>query len=44
VFVDGRWFVIHEEAPSEKSGEKKSADDDDGSRLKQSQQADGVGR
>src|SRR5271168_4347401 len=26
VFVDGRWFVIHEEAPLEKPGEKKSAD------------------
>src|ERR1700723_636792 len=44
VFVDGRWFVIHEEAPPEKSGEKKSADDDDGVRSKHSQQAEGVGR
>ena len=44
VFVDGRWFVIHEEAPPEKSGEKKSADDDDGSRSKHSRQAEGVGR
>jgi imidazolonepropionase-like amidohydrolase len=32
VFVDGRWFVIHEQAPPEKSGEK------------QAQQAEGVGR
>jgi imidazolonepropionase-like amidohydrolase len=44
VFVDGRWFVIHEEAPPEKSGEKKSADDDGGARSKESQQAEGVGR
>jgi hypothetical protein len=43
VFVDGRWFVIHEEAPPEKPGEKKSADDDDGSSL-HSHQVEGVGR
>jgi imidazolonepropionase-like amidohydrolase len=44
VFVDGRWFLVHEEAPPEKPGEKKSAEDDDGARSKQSQQAEGVGR
>ena len=44
VFVDGRWFVIHEETSPEKSGEKKSADDDDGTRLKQSRQVEGAGR
>jgi len=44
VFVDGRWFVIHEETPPEKPGEKKSADDDDGTRLKQSRQVEGAGR
>jgi Amidohydrolase family len=44
VFVDGRWFVIHEEAPPGNPGEKKSADDDDGARSKHSQQAEGVGR
>jgi imidazolonepropionase-like amidohydrolase len=44
VFVDGRWFVIHEEAPPEKAGEKKSADDDDRASAAHSQQAEGVGR
>jgi hypothetical protein len=30
VFVDGRWFQIHEEAaPPEKPGDKKSSDDGD---------------
>jgi imidazolonepropionase-like amidohydrolase len=43
VFVDGRWFPIHEEAPPEKPGEKKSADDD-GASSKQSQHVAGVGR
>ena len=27
-FVDGRWFEIHEEIPPEKSGDKKTSDDD----------------
>jgi imidazolonepropionase-like amidohydrolase len=44
VFVDGRWFVIHEETPPEKPGEKKSADDDDGASSEQSQHVAGVGR
>jgi imidazolonepropionase-like amidohydrolase len=44
VFVDGRWFVIHEEAPPEKTGEKKSADDDDGGSAAHSHQVEGVGR
>ena len=44
VFVDGRWFVIHEEAPPEKPGEKKSGDDDDGASAVHSQQVEGVGR
>jgi imidazolonepropionase-like amidohydrolase len=44
VFVDGRWFLIHEETPPEKPGEKKSVDDDDGARSKQSRQAEGAGR
>jgi len=44
VFVDGRWFVIHEEAPPEKPGEKKSGDDDDGASAAHSQQVEGVGR
>jgi imidazolonepropionase-like amidohydrolase len=44
VFVDGRWFLIHEETPPEKPGEKKSVDDDDGARSKQSRQAEGTGR
>jgi imidazolonepropionase-like amidohydrolase len=44
VFVDSRWFVIHEEAPPEKPGEKKSADDDDGAAAAHSQQVEGVGR
>jgi imidazolonepropionase-like amidohydrolase len=44
VFVDGQWFVVHEEAPPEKTGEKKSADDDDGARSKHSLQTEGVGR
>jgi len=44
VFVDGRWFVIHEETPPEKSGEKKSADDDDGGSAAHAHQVEGVGR
>jgi imidazolonepropionase-like amidohydrolase len=44
VFVDGRWFVVHEEAPPEKPGEKKSADDDDGAAAAHSNHAEGVGR
>jgi len=45
VFVDGRWFVIHEEAPPEKPGEKKSEDDDGaGATAAQSHSVEGVGR
>jgi imidazolonepropionase-like amidohydrolase len=43
MFVDGRWFVIHEEAPPGKTAEKKSADDDGGSAA-HSHQVEGVGR
>ena len=43
VFVDGRWFEIHEEAAPEKPGEKKP-EDDDGARAKQAKGAEGVGR
>jgi imidazolonepropionase-like amidohydrolase len=43
VFVDGRWFVIHEEAPPEKPGEKKSADDE-ATAAGQSHHVEGVGR
>jgi imidazolonepropionase-like amidohydrolase len=43
VFVDGRWFVIHEETSPEKTGEKKPGDDD-GARSRQSQHVEGVGR
>jgi imidazolonepropionase-like amidohydrolase len=43
MFVDGRWFVVHEEAPPEKPGEKKSADDD-GASAAQSNHVEGVGR
>jgi imidazolonepropionase-like amidohydrolase len=44
VFVDGHWFLIHEETPPEKPGEKKSADDDDGKATAHSQQVEGAGR
>ncbi len=44
VFVDGRWFEIHEETPPEKSGAKKSADDDDGGSAAHAHQVEGVGR
>jgi len=43
VFVDGRWFVIHEEAPPEKPGEKKSADDE-AAAAGQAHHVEGVGR
>ena len=43
VFVDGRWFVIHEEAPLEKPGEKKSADDE-AAAAGQAHHVEGVGR
>jgi imidazolonepropionase-like amidohydrolase len=42
VFVDGRWFVVHEEASPEKPGEKKPADDDGA--AAQSNHVEGVGR
>lgn len=43
VFVDGKWFEIHEEAPAAKPDEKKSGGDDDlgGAR---SREIEGVGR
>jgi imidazolonepropionase-like amidohydrolase len=43
VFVDGRWFPIHEEAAPEKPGEKKS-EADDGAGARQAKGAEGVGR
>jgi len=43
VFVDGRWFVVHEETPPEKPGEKKPADDD-GAAAARSNHVEGVGR
>jgi len=43
VFVDGRWFVVHEETPPEKPGEKKPADDD-GAAAARSNHVAGVGR
>jgi imidazolonepropionase-like amidohydrolase len=43
VFVDGRWFVVHEETPPEKAGEKKPADDD-GAAAARSNHVEGVGR
>lgn len=43
VFVDGRWFQIHEEAAPEKPGEKKP-EDDDGAGSRQAMGGEGVGR
>ncbi len=43
VFVDGRWFQIHEEAAPAKPGEKKP-EDDGGARSKQAKGGEGVGR
>jgi adenine deaminase len=43
VFVDGRWFEIHEEAPAEKPGEGKK-DDDSGSSGKRKASSAEVGR
>ena len=43
VFVDGRWFVIHEEPPAEKPEDKKSPGDD-GAGAARSQHVEGVGR
>jgi imidazolonepropionase-like amidohydrolase len=43
VFVDGRWFEIHEEAAPEKSGEKKP-EDDDGAGSGQAKGVERVGR
>jgi imidazolonepropionase-like amidohydrolase len=43
VFVDGRWFQIHEEAAPEKPGEKKP-EDDEGAGSRQVQGGEGVGR
>jgi imidazolonepropionase-like amidohydrolase len=43
VFVDGRWFEIHEEAAPEKPGEKKPGDDD-GTGSGQAKGGEGVGR
>jgi imidazolonepropionase-like amidohydrolase len=43
VFVDGRWFEVHEEPAPEKPGEKKP-DSDDGARARQAKGVEGVGR
>jgi hypothetical protein len=43
VFVDGRWFEIHEEAPPAKPGDKKPADDAQGTGVR-SREIEGVGR
>jgi hypothetical protein len=43
VFVDGRWFEIHEEAAPEKPGEKKP-EDADGAGSRQAKGSEGVGR
>ena len=43
VFVDGRWFQIHEEAESEKPGDKKP-EDDDGAKSRRAKGGEGVGR
>jgi hypothetical protein len=43
VFVDGRWFQIHEEAALEKPGEKKP-EDGDGARARKAKGVEGVGR
>jgi hypothetical protein len=43
VFVDGKWFEIHEEAPPAKPDEKKSGDDDEAGAAA-SREIEGVGR
>jgi Amidohydrolase family len=43
VFVDGKWFEIHEEAPAAKPDEKKSDGDDEAGGAA-SREIDGVGR
>ncbi|MGD0543322.1 MAG: amidohydrolase family protein [Candidatus Acidiferrales bacterium] len=43
VFVDGRWFEVHEEPPAEKSGDHK-ADGPPSSQPKRSASEEGVGR
>lgn len=43
VFVDGKWFEIHEEAPPAKPDDKKSGDDDE-ARGAASREIEGVGR
>jgi len=43
VFVDGRWFEIHEEAPAEKPGEGKKDDDSSSSGKRKASSAE-VGR
>ena len=43
VFVDGRWFEIHELAPAAKPDDKKPAGDDQGSGAR-SREIEGVGR
>jgi imidazolonepropionase-like amidohydrolase len=43
VFVDGRWFEVHEEAAPEKPGEKKP-ESDDGASAKQAKGVEGVAR
>ncbi len=43
VFVDGKWFEIHEEAPPAKPDDKKSGDDD-AAGVAASREIEGVGR
>jgi hypothetical protein len=42
VFVDGKWFEIHEEAPAAKPDDKKASDDEAG--RTRSREIEGVGR
>jgi imidazolonepropionase-like amidohydrolase len=44
VFVDGRWFEIHEEAKPEKPGDKPSGGDDEDDQGAHSRNHEGVGR
>ena len=43
VFVDGKWFEIHEEAPAAKPGDKKNGDDAEAGGAA-SREIEGVGR
>lgn len=44
VFVDGRWFEIHEDAKPEKAGDKGGAGDDEDYTVGHSRSDEGVGR